>query len=230
MEDRAKRFRAAVSELAADRQGVPGSSHGGPLVRARVTHSTPGSDEASRPEDAQRVQPARRAERARQPERAPRTERSQQPERAQRAERARQPERAQRRNDVPRPENAPSEEQARLRSPLADLTFDPLDFTVALPDLTAALGAIPGGLGAEVAESFVFAGQQWTSGDADAGGTPIGVQLAMEQRGNAPDAHQAASPYGDDTRYLGNDNEDTRYLGGEPDYLSPGGGRRRASV
>ena len=75
-----------------------------------------------------------------------------------------------------------------VRTPLSDLTFATQEPIGALPDLAAALGAIPGGLGTEVAENFSFAGQEWTTVDADAYGTPIGMQLAMEQRGQgAPD-------------------------------------------
>lgn len=54
---------------------------------------------------------------------------------------------------------------------------------VGLPNLSAVLAEVPGGLGAEVCESFTFAGQHWTAADAKVSGTPIGLQLAMEQRG-----------------------------------------------
>jgi hypothetical protein len=105
----------------------------------------------------------------------------------------------------------PLDHQVYVRTPLADLTFAPLETTMALPDLTAALGAIPGGLGAEVAESFVYAGQEWTSIDAHATGTPIGMQLAMEQRGlGIPEAG--------------------RYVPDAGRYQNAGPGRRRASV
>jgi hypothetical protein len=76
-----------------------------------------------------------------------------------------------------------------VRTPLSDLVFERSEPATALPDLTAALGAIPGGLGTQVGETFFFAGQEWTSVDALVSGTPIGLQLAMEQRGlEVPDS------------------------------------------
>jgi hypothetical protein len=126
-----------------------------------------------------------------------------------------------------------------VRTPLSDLTFDRLEHSEALPDLTAALGAIPGGLGTELAESFIFAGQQWTSVDAHAFGTPIGLQLAVEQRGpGAPDAgHPADGTSGFDAPGLdgsGLDGLETQHMEGEPtgQKRAPGAGagRRRASV
>jgi hypothetical protein len=132
-----------------------------------------------------------------------------------------------------------------VRTPLSDLTFDRLEHSEALPDLTAALGAIPGGLGAELAESFTFAGQQWTSVDAHAFGTPIGLQLAMEQRGRlgAPDAgHPADGTSGFEAPGVdapgldgsGLDGLEIQHVEGEPmgQKRAPGAGagRRRASV
>ncbi|HTK67942.1 MAG TPA: hypothetical protein VL595_36585 [Pseudonocardia sp.] len=206
MEDRAKRFRAAVSELAADRQGAPLSGHGGPLVRARAARSaTP----AGQPPTERSEAPAERPTRARATRSASAAER---PQRSSRPQRLRTPERP--KSPAQRPP-APMEPQVRLRSPLADLTFDHLETTSALPDLTAALGAIPGGLGAEVVESFVFAGQQWTSVDADATGSPIGVQLAMEQRGLV--VHGGAAPGLDTlpTQHLDGQHADGGYAVGQ---------------
>lgn len=57
------------------------------------------------------------------------------------------------------------------------------DDAVDLPDLSAVLAAVPGGLGTDVVESFTYAGQRWTAADARVNGTPIGLHLAMEQRG-----------------------------------------------
>lgn len=59
-----------------------------------------------------------------------------------------------------------------------------------LPDFSAVLATVPGGLGAELGEAFSYAGQRWTAADAQVSGTPIGLQLAMEQRGlDVPGGH-----------------------------------------
>jgi hypothetical protein len=68
---------------------------------------------------------------------------------------------------------------AESDSPPADLDA----VAVGLPDLSAVLATVPGGLGAEMVEAFTYAGQRWTAADAKVNGTPIGLQLAMEQRG-----------------------------------------------
>jgi hypothetical protein len=52
-----------------------------------------------------------------------------------------------------------------------------------LPDLVSTLAAVPGGLGTELDDGFVFADQKWTSDDGRWDATPIGAQLAMEQSG-----------------------------------------------
>ncbi len=65
-----------------------------------------------------------------------------------------------------------------------------------LPELAAAAAAVPGGLGAELVEDFTFAGQCWVVADAGPFGTPIGAQLAMEQRGLGGTAAEQVRPSG----------------------------------
>jgi hypothetical protein len=55
-----------------------------------------------------------------------------------------------------------------------------------LPDLAAALSAVPGGLGVELRSSFTFAGVRWARADAALDGSPIGVCLAAELAGLEP--------------------------------------------
>ncbi|MGQ0481811.1 MAG: hypothetical protein ACT4O0_12415 [Pseudonocardia sp.] len=65
-----------------------------------------------------------------------------------------------------------------------------------LPELAAAATAVPGGLGAELVEDFIFAGQRWVAADAGPFGTPIGAQLALEQRGLGGTAAEQVRPSG----------------------------------
>jgi hypothetical protein len=78
---------------------------------------------------------------------------------------------------------ATSAPERRRRAPRSKKSVDLDGAAVDLPDLSAVLATIPGGLGAEIVEAFTYAGQRWTAADARVNGTPIGLQLAMEQRG-----------------------------------------------
>ena len=81
------------------------------------------------------------------------------------------------------PDAHPGTEPATSGAPVDPSDLDLGTVATGLPNLSAVLAGVPGGLGAEVGESFTYAGQRWTAADAKVSGTPIGLQLAMEQRG-----------------------------------------------